>query len=178
MVKYKIFFQQISEGVHAAKQKLINNDQNIKIDQVVCKREWILSPSDVGIHNIIHSKFDYYFIDFEYSGWDDPAKYFIDWLIQPNYIFPGKIAEDFLGKLLDVLDSPHWLKRAYLLIDLYRYKWCLIILNKLPSLLSLQDPPKRELDQLLAQAHKYFINSGSAITIHKDMMRYHLCRLR
>ena len=36
--------------------------------------DYILSPSDFGFHNIIIKDKKCYFIDFEYSGFDDPHK--------------------------------------------------------------------------------------------------------
>ena len=44
----------------------------------------ILSPSDFGIQNILKFKNDYRFIDFEYFGWDDPAKLLSDIIHHPS----------------------------------------------------------------------------------------------
>ena len=49
-------------------------------------RNKIISPSDVGFHNIISQKDKLNFIDFENASWDDPYKLFEDLVIQPGNI--------------------------------------------------------------------------------------------
>ena len=39
-------------------------------------------------NNIIIKKGKIYFIDFEYSGWDDPAKLYCDFILQPKIQIP------------------------------------------------------------------------------------------
>ena len=48
----------------------------------VKKKNLILSPCDFHIGNMIFNK-KIYFIDFEYSGLDDPAKIFLYFFLQP-----------------------------------------------------------------------------------------------
>ncbi len=43
-----------------------------------------ISPSDFGFHNAIQSAKGIYFIDFEFAGWDDPAKASYDFILQPR----------------------------------------------------------------------------------------------
>jgi len=43
-----------------------------------------VSPSDFGFHNAIRSKKGVKFFDFEFAGWDDPAKVAIDFALQPR----------------------------------------------------------------------------------------------
>ena len=50
------------------------------------KAKKILSPSDIGFHNILKIKNKFYFHDFEYAGWDDPYKLIVDILIQPENV--------------------------------------------------------------------------------------------
>ena len=49
----------------------------------------IISPSDFGFHNVIIYKGINYFIDFEFSGWDDPAKLYCDFILQPKIQIPS-----------------------------------------------------------------------------------------
>src|SRR6266480_4587472 len=45
----------------------------------------ILSPSDFGFHNAIRRPDGTLaFVDFEYFGWDDPAKTIVDFLLHPG----------------------------------------------------------------------------------------------
>ncbi len=43
-----------------------------------------ISPSDFGFHNAIQTDKKIYFIDFEFAGWDDPAKAAQDFILQPR----------------------------------------------------------------------------------------------
>lgn len=43
-----------------------------------------VSPSDFGFHNAIGTGTGIRFIDFEFAGWDDPAKATLDFILQPR----------------------------------------------------------------------------------------------
>jgi len=43
-----------------------------------------VSPSDFGFHNAISTDTGIRFIDFEFAGWDDPAKAILDFILQPR----------------------------------------------------------------------------------------------
>jgi hypothetical protein len=43
-----------------------------------------VSPSDFGFHNAIRTTTGVTFIDFEFAGWDDPAKTCTDFILQPR----------------------------------------------------------------------------------------------
>ena len=51
----------------------------------------ILSPSDFGFHNIVKNKKKLYFLDFEYSGFDDPLKLLSDFYVIRIIRSPEKI---------------------------------------------------------------------------------------
>jgi hypothetical protein len=91
-----------------------------------------LSPSDFGFHNaILASDGRLRFIDFEYAGWDDPAKTICDFLCQPAVPVPGTFADHFAAAVASDLSDPEWhLRRVALLRDVYRVKWCCIMLNE------------------------------------------------
>ena len=101
----------------------------------------VLSPSDFGFHNMLapaEGGDAFAFVDFEYFGWDDPAKTLADFLLQPRIVVaPGRHRE-----LLDALAEaavdergtrPPWLvgalERLPLLYPLLGLKWCVIMLN-------------------------------------------------
>ena len=46
--------------------------------------EKIISPSDIGFHNILYKDNKLFFIDFEYAGWDDCFKMIADLVLQPE----------------------------------------------------------------------------------------------
>jgi hypothetical protein len=43
-----------------------------------------ISPSDFGFHNAVRTTRGVFFIDFEFAGWDDPAKAAQDFILQPR----------------------------------------------------------------------------------------------
>ena len=75
------------------------------------------------------------FIDFEYAGWDDPAKTVCDFLCQPRL----PVAEEFASRfteavLVDCSDGEFHRRRIDVLLPVYRLKWCCIMMNEfLPS---------------------------------------------
>lgn len=90
-----------------------------------------VSPSDFGFHNAIKDIKGYSkFIDFEYAGWDDPAKMVGDFFSQLAVPVPSKYFQEFTEKCMSPFsDAENSIKRAYLLAPLYRIKWCCIVLN-------------------------------------------------
>lgn len=91
----------------------------------------ILSPSDIGFHNILKIKDKLYFHDFEYAGWDDPYKLIVDILIQPENVLNKNISLK-VYKLIESslnLNTNFELLKIYLI--LYRAKWVSIILKKI-----------------------------------------------
>ncbi len=83
-----------------------------------------LSPSDFGFHNaILASDGKLRFIDFEYAGWDDPARTACDFFCQPAV--PAPLAH--FDRFVDALGVR---ARAGLLLPVYRVKWVCILLNE------------------------------------------------
>ena len=60
----------------------------------------IISPSDVGFHNTLFNDKEYFFVDFEYSGLDDPAKMICDFFLQPRFEFNLNDSESFTNNLI------------------------------------------------------------------------------
>jgi len=103
----------------------------LAVDEPLPREAKRLSPSDFGFHNaILGTDGRLRFIDFEYAGWDDPAKTICDFLCQPAVPVPGECADRFARALVSDLSQPAWhLRRVALLRDVYRIKWCCILLN-------------------------------------------------
>jgi len=91
-----------------------------------------LSPSDFGFHNCIrdnNNKIKFY--DFEYFGWDDPAKLIADFLLHPGHILPDKIKFRFLSQMFKIFSFDKKLKfRFNYVYPLSGLKWCTILLNE------------------------------------------------
>lgn len=90
-----------------------------------------LSPSDFGFHNALQGeRAQLHFIDFEYAGWDDPAKLVCDFFCQPQVPVDFEFWDLFTDSLAAGLGGrPAFARRARLLLPAYQIKWCCIILN-------------------------------------------------
>lgn len=119
-----------------------------------------VSPSDFGFHNaLVRPSGKLVFIDFEYSGWDDPAKMVGDFFSQPAVPVPAAHFERFLAGAVEFSDGAEQLAdRARLLLPVFRVKWCCIVLNAfLPELLARRkfaDPGLDEAGRKRAQLGK------------------------
>jgi hypothetical protein len=91
----------------------------------------IVSPSDFGFHNaLLDENGRMRFIDFEYAGWDDPAKTVCDFFTQVEVPIPDAYWSSFVATVSTIAKGDlAW--RAQLLRPLYAVKWCCIVLNPL-----------------------------------------------
>lgn len=122
----------------------------------------IISPSDFGFHNTLENEGRLSFVDFEYAGWDDPAKLICDFICQPELPVSAGQGSQFQNELLlDMPDSDGVGHRVKYLLPVHRVKWCCIMLNEF----KLEDRKRRshagvEPDGLLAsqlgKAKQYF----------------------
>ncbi|WP_407641547.1 protein kinase family protein [Desulfobacula phenolica] len=113
------------------KKKIVGS--GIKLEQRLCLEETIISPSDFGFHNSILTKKKLFFIDFEYAGWDDPAKMICDFFCQPEIPVPLDYFTCFVNDVSSMIYGRNkkntLTRRSKLLFPLYRLKWCCIMLN-------------------------------------------------
>ncbi|MEI6243001.1 MAG: aminoglycoside phosphotransferase family protein [Chlamydiota bacterium] len=86
-----------------------------------------ISPSDFGFHNALYHNNNTIFIDFEYAGWDDPAKMLCDFFCQPKIPIPWKYWKKWQNALSKL--DPAIEERAKIVFPLMQMKWCCIILN-------------------------------------------------
>jgi hypothetical protein len=93
-----------------------------------------ISPSDFGFHNALRqADGSLVFFDFEYAGWDDPAKLVCDFFCQPAVPAPADCYNAFVGRVATALgctSSDALAKRCRLLLPVYQLKWCTIMLNE------------------------------------------------
>jgi hypothetical protein len=89
-----------------------------------------LSPSDFGFHNaLLTREGQLRFFDFEYSGWDDPAKLICDFFCQPELPVSREhwpLVNETIENMMGQKSHAH---RAELLYPAYQVKWCCIMLN-------------------------------------------------
>lgn len=90
-----------------------------------------ISPSDFGFHNsIIDTKGDVNFIDFEYAGWDDPAKVVLDFFLHPamsNSLFDLKLLMSQIE--IPGLDSQNLTARCSTIYQSAVIRWSVTLLN-------------------------------------------------
>jgi hypothetical protein len=102
-------------------------------DAELTAAERILSPSDFGFHNAIERGASIAFIDFEYAGWDDPAKLVCDFFLQPRVLAPSTYLAAFTAGVAGAcrLDTDWLARRVGLLMPICRLLWACIALNVL-----------------------------------------------
>ena len=75
------------------------------LDQAIGRT--IISPSDFGFHNtLVRPDGELQFLDFEYAGFDDPAKLVGDFYACPEIPTPQETFERFVDRLVFSLNSP------------------------------------------------------------------------
>lgn len=129
------------------------------LDVVIEPKLRCLSPSDFGFHNsIVKPDGRVQFFDFEYAGWDDPAKTVCDFFCQPSIPVPEGLREEFLCLILQEDLFPRLGERVKLLLPLYQIKWCCILLNEFLPVSALRrrfsNPLENSLDRKSSQLNK------------------------
>ncbi len=125
-----------------------------------------LSPSDFGFHNSLRQPDGTLrYLDFEYAGWDDPAKTLIDFTNQPDRILPEPLAALFLDKTIPLFsDSVDLKSRMAILTPVYQIKWACICLNAfLPNRPA---DPTRPLENQLARSRTMAERAAQSLKHH------------
>lgn len=100
--------------------------------QALARDRQFLSPADFGRHNMLRTADGrLFFLDFEYFGRDDPAKFLCDFALHPGSDFPDAVRADILqrGMALFAPADPDFGLRVRAMIGICGLLWCLIILN-------------------------------------------------
>jgi Phosphotransferase enzyme family len=137
---------------------------------LLTQEERILSPSDFGFHNTLETNGQLAFVDFEYAGWDDPAKLICDFICQPELPVSVDQGWAFMEEFLEYLPYPDAVRaRVQHLLPIHRIKWCCILLNEF----RVEDRSRRLhagvdsidlLAQQLGKARRYFDNHLATIS--------------
>jgi hypothetical protein len=132
-----------------------------KVSECINASELCISPSDFGFHNAILTKTGIRFIDFEFAGWDDPAKAIVDFNLQPRIPIGQK--HFALLNAIGPLDRPMVEKRCKVLEPLLFVKWVCIILSVLSP---------RWVDKLMQRQSKIEFTSfvSLRLTLAEDYM--------
>ena len=102
------------------------------LSQKLPQEQRCLSPSDFGFHNALRDlNGGLCFLDFEYAGWDDPAKMVCDFFLHPGVPVPQSFFAHFYSKVTAFFSADSDLsQRIRLTYPLHRIKWCCIVLNE------------------------------------------------
>lgn len=111
--------------------ELDTKKRNLDVSAPLAEGNRCLSPSDFGFHNaILKNDGSIKFIDFEYAGWDDPAKMVGDFFSQLAVPVPEIYFNSFLREVAEPFSDPESLMlRARYLRPVYQIKWFCIALN-------------------------------------------------
>jgi hypothetical protein len=102
----------------------------VPFDRELAAERRTLSPSDFGFHNAIRRPDGTLaFVDFEYFGWDDPAKTLVDFVLHPGMMLPPNLARIFVAGFVSAFGDDQLAERARLVYPLFGLKWCTIVLN-------------------------------------------------
>ncbi len=100
------------------------------LDSVLPLEERTLSPSDYGFHNALRRRDgSLVFVDFEYFGWDDPAKMVVDFILHPSMRLPWEQKRYFLESMAGVFGEV-LRDRIRIVYPLHGIAWCARLLNE------------------------------------------------
>jgi hypothetical protein len=105
----------------------------IDFEQPLPRSRCALSPSDFGLHNSVRRPDgSLTFVDFEYFGWDDPAKAVADAMLHPGSGLSADLARRYRSRVEGALQHPDDLfgRRLDLFFPAIVLIWCLILLNE------------------------------------------------
>lgn len=123
----KPFLNILREWAHRRSTQL-----RIPFNKEIAVEQRTLSPSDFGFHNAVRAKDGrIIFLDFEYFGWDDPAKMIADFILHPAMSLSDQMKKTFVHRMTDAFaENQPLAQRVELVYPLLGIKWCLIFLNE------------------------------------------------
>jgi hypothetical protein len=125
-----MFAGELAAGWAAARQRVLLETED---PQAVIPDRWrCLSPSDFGFHNaLLRPSGEICFLDFEYAGWDDPAKMIGDFFAHPGLPVALELFDAYAADACaPFADAGILAERARRLEVIARVRWCCIILNE------------------------------------------------
>jgi hypothetical protein len=131
--------QWVRETTERASNQILESISNGRVTDSINPEQLCISPSDFGFHNAIRTRSGVKFFDFEFAGWDDPAKAASDFVLQPRVPTRLQISPLLAALNDDTRGEIH--VRCAVLGPMLRLKWALIILSVLQA---------ERLDRLLA----------------------------
>ncbi len=123
-----------------------------------------ISPSDFGFHNsILAADGRLRFFDFEYAGWDDPAKTICDFFCQPAAPVDHSQLEGIVAEVLGMFPDSGLEKRVELLMPAYQIKWSCIMLNEFLPVGGTRRTFSNPQEDIIARKQKQLEKASSAL---------------
>jgi hypothetical protein len=127
--KHNVRFKNLIKKIEV-KYKLLLDIRYFNKEYFFKKKETILSPCDFHFQNMVFNDRIYY-IDFEYSGLDDPAKLYSIFYLQPEFNIDLDIFYKTVNKVLFFQNKDNEIKKKIiLLMPIIYLRWSLILLNE------------------------------------------------
>lgn len=103
----------------------------LNFDRNIAPEHRTLSVVDFGFHNVLRKQNEFYFLDFEFFGWDDPVKLAADTLQHPGMALDGEMKQILFSGFMDIFEKDEtFLSRFKSLYPLFGLKWSMIMLNQ------------------------------------------------
>jgi thiamine kinase-like enzyme len=120
----------IRPALDRAIRALETNGSSKYLTQSLSKDQMIISPSDLGFHNALKDKSGViHFIDFEYFGWDDPAKLALDFLLHPAMNLSSDLKNQWIQGCNKIFGQD-FKNRVKVYEPFIRIAWSIIVLNE------------------------------------------------
>ena len=127
-----------------------------------------ISPSDFGFHNAMRCGSKIRFFDFEFAGWDDPAKAVADFFLQPRIPVPGGLQALLEEAVAGCLPATALRARVAALRPVLHVKWATIVLavlrpQRLEAMLrvTVDKCASALIQERLTRAHQYLFQGIS-----------------
>ncbi len=103
-----------------------------RYEETLSKDNSCISPSDFGFHNaVLDANGRLTFLDFEYAGWDDPARAVCDFFCHVAVPVAKSHKENVTDSIRNIFSDPAWFsRRVDILMPISQVKWCCHILNE------------------------------------------------
>ena len=126
------------------------------------ERALCVSPSDFGFHNAMRCGGKIRFFDFEFAGWDDPAKAVADFFLQPRIPVPAGLQALMEEAVAGGLPAATLRARIAALRPVLHLKWATIVLavlrpQRLEAMLrvTVDKSASALIQERLTRAHQY-----------------------
>lgn len=138
------------------------------------KSERCISPGDFGFHNALRTKDGTKFIDFEFAGWDDPAKTIVDFYLQPK--ISTRISTRSLAVCIPKSRRREVQERCVALLPVLEVKWkCIIlsVLDKVRQSRLIEAKPDLDIDELIRERLKLAYEYSESMRDSSDVFANH-----